>query len=122
MVYAGARGLSGQKRQRVEDDVSVLGLGLARVEDGAVGVHQDHGGGEIEEAGGEDEGVVGEVVGLADHEAVDVEVKAARGEDDVGVEGYGHGAQDNQEQNAELQKRMNLQWSPVIRTTTTSRS
>lgn len=62
LVDPAGRGLAGQKRQRVEDDVSVFALGLCGVEDCPIAVHQGHSGREVEYAGGQDEGVVGEVV------------------------------------------------------------
>ena len=84
---SGCGALARQVRQGVEDDVPVPGLGLGRVEDGAVAVHEHHGRGEVEDARAEDEDVVGEVVGLAHHQAVRVEVEARRGEDHQRVEG-----------------------------------
>ena len=93
-----------QEGQRVEDDVSVLALALGRVEDGAVAVHEHHGGGEVEDARGENECVVGEVVGLADHESVDVEVESGGVEDDHGVEGGGQAHRDHEDEDEDLRE------------------
>lgn len=104
VVNASRSCLAGQKGQCVEDDVAVLGLGLAGVEDGAIGVHQDHGGGEVEETRGQDEVVVGQVVRLTNHQPVDVEVKTVGVEHDEAIEAGGDGAEDEQQEDAELKR------------------
>ena len=81
-----------------------LRIGLRAVEDGTVAVHENHGGGEVEEAGGEDEGVVGQRVRLAEHEAVRVEVEAGGAEHDEGVEGHGGQAREQDAQEHHLGK------------------
>ena len=59
------------------------------MEDGPEGVHEHHGGGEVEEAAGHDQDVAGEIIRLANHQPVDVEVEARRVEDDQAVEAKG---------------------------------
>ena len=112
LVYPGCGRLPGQHRQGGEDDVPVLCLGLGGMEDGPVAVHERHGGGEVEDAGGQDEGVVAEVVGLADHEAVDVEVEAVRVEHHGGEEAAGQGAGEEQNEQAHLavKQEQNSKW------------
>ena len=55
----------------------------------SIAVHQHHGGGEVEEAGGEDQHLHGLVVRLAHGEGGHGEVEAAPEEDDDGVEAEG---------------------------------
>ena len=58
-----------------QDDLLVPHPGRVGVKDGAVAVHQDHGGGEVEQVGREDQGHVGVEISLAHHQPVDVEVE-----------------------------------------------
>ena len=69
--------------------VELADLDLVAVEDGAVGVHEDHGGGKVKEAGGEHKQPMRHVVGLADGEGGDAEVEAVLGEHDHAVEAQG---------------------------------
>ena len=85
-----------------------LRIGLRAVEDGTVAVHENHGGGEVEEAGGEDEGVVGQGVGFAEHEPVGVEVEAGRPEHDEGVEGQRGQARYQDAQEHHLSRKINI--------------
>lgn len=62
-----------------------------RVVNSSIAVHQHHGGGEVEEAGGEDQHLHGLVVRLAHGEGGHGEVEAAPEEDDDGVEAEGGG-------------------------------
>ena len=69
--------------------ISVLYLQLVAVEDGAVGVHEDHGGGEVKEAGGEHKQPMRHIVGLTDGEGGGAEVEAVLGEHNHAVEAQG---------------------------------
>ena len=77
------------------------------MEDGPEGVHEHHGGGEVEGAAGHDQDVVGEVVWLADHEPGHVEVEAVGAEHDQPVEGEGgqQAQQDGGHADLKLKKR-----------------
>ena len=59
------------------------------MKDGAVAIHEDHRGGKIKETRGQDEVIVGEVVGLTDHETVDVEMESRGVEHNQAVEEEG---------------------------------
>ena len=61
-------------------------------------VHQHHGGWEIKDAAGEDERVVGQIIGLADHQTVDVKVESVWVEHDQAVEGARDGKGDQEGQ------------------------
>jgi len=74
------------------------------MEDGSVAVHEGHCRGKVEERGGKDEDVVAQVVGLADHKAVDVEMKSRRMKHDHTVEGGGQGEGQQQEEEADLHR------------------
>ena len=95
--------MPGQRWQSVENCVPVLCLGLDRVEDGAVAVHQGHRGGEVEDAAGDDQPPAGEVVRLAHHQPVDVEVESVGVEDEEAVQaaGGGHGEEDSRQADLE---------------------
>ena len=73
----------------VRTTLPVLHLEFLGMIDGAVAVHQDHGGGEVEDAGGEDEHLHGAVVRLAHREGGRGQVEPIHDEHDEEVEADG---------------------------------